>query len=177
MRAAIRVCFMSQLSHVPNLASRSQYRSLAVYKLRSAQRPTIRAVWKSHVLQAYRAASAEATARELSQQSVDELAEDVDEDQVEEAKEKQHKGRWMREGVDDAPVSRQRSAGAMTKGKDSISRGPKSQADRDPRKAPDYPFTPPQIGHALDNGRHQYGSKRCRAACPIGPSTAASIIS
>ena len=178
MQAARRVCFGSQRSNVLNIVPRSYHSSLAVCTLRSAERPAARAARKSHVLQTYRAASAEATARELSQQSVDELAEeDVGEEQVEEAKEKQHQRPWMREGVDHAPVRRQRSAGAMTKGNDSIHRCSQAQAHRDPRKATDYPFTPSQIGHALDNGRHQYRSKRCRAACPLGASTAASLIS
>jgi hypothetical protein len=68
------------------------------------------------VFQACRLVSAEATARDLSQRGVDEALQDYDEEPAAEARDKQHQRPWMREGADHAPVRRQRSAGAMTKG-------------------------------------------------------------
>jgi hypothetical protein len=59
--------------------------------------------------------SGEETARELSQQAVDEEMSDYN-GQVAKEKEAQQRRPWHREGVDHAPVRRQRSAGAMTKG-------------------------------------------------------------
>ena len=117
MQAARRVCRSSHISHIETVVPRSRFSSHVSCTFRTAQRPTKSVSRDTPVFQPYRPVSAEATARELSQQSVDELAEDVDDNQVEEAKEKQHKRPWMREGVDHAPVRRQRSAGAMTKGK------------------------------------------------------------
>ena len=68
-----------------------------------------------HPVRAYSAAvTAEETAKDLSQLSVDELA--SGEEEKRELKENQHKRPWHREGVDHAPVRRERSAGAMTKG-------------------------------------------------------------
>ena len=59
--------------------------------------------------------SAEAKARDLSQQSIDEELSEYDQ-QVSEEKGKQAERPWHREGADQPPVRRQRSAGAMTKG-------------------------------------------------------------
>ncbi len=117
MQATKRVGTRLRLSQIPTVFTQPQLRTLAICTCQAAQRPATSTPQISYIFQGYRAVSAEATARELSQQSVDELAEDVDEDNVAEAKDKQHKRPWMREGVDHAPVRRQRSAGAMTKGK------------------------------------------------------------
>lgn len=59
--------------------------------------------------------SAEAKARDLSQKSIDEELSEYDQ-QVSEEKGKQAERPWHREGADQPPVRRQRSAGAMTKG-------------------------------------------------------------
>lgn len=117
MQAVRRVCIRLRL---PTLTSEAHIRTLTNSPIHTAERPAKQAPRATYVLQARRGVSAEATARELSQQSVDELAEGVDEDNVAQAKDKQHKRPWMREGVDHAPVRRQRSAGAMTKGKSPV---------------------------------------------------------
>ena len=54
--------------------------------------------------------------KELNKKTMDEQ-EGLLEDQLEQEKEKQARAPWHREGADTPPVARQRSAGAMTKGK------------------------------------------------------------
>ena len=152
MHAVRRVCIGSRLQI---LTSQAHIRTLTISPFQPAERPAKQAPRATYVLQARRGVSAEATARELSQQSVDELAEGVDEDNVAQAKDKQHKRPWMREGVDHAPVRRQRSAGAMTKG-ESPGLIMHVRSLRKPRQAAYNALTPPQVGHALDNGRHQH---------------------
>ena len=117
MQAAKRVCAGSRLSQLPITASPAQSRNQSSRPFQLIQRPAERLVKTSHALQQSRAASAETTAKELSQQSVDELEDGVaEDDSITQAKEKQHQRPWMREGADHSPVRRQRSAGAMTKG-------------------------------------------------------------
>ena len=53
----------------------------------------------------------EQAARDLNQKGIDDQLAEFDD-----AKEKQTKAPWHREGADTPPVERQRSAGAMTKG-------------------------------------------------------------
>ena len=60
-----------------------------------------------------RSVSHQQTVRELNQRGVDDALSDFDAD---DAKEKQVRTPWHREGVDTPPVRRQRSAGAMTMG-------------------------------------------------------------
>jgi hypothetical protein len=91
-------------------------RAPASSTLRQVYRPSLKRSKPSPTCHAYRYVSAEATARELSQQSVDEHLQDHTQDDIEELKQKQHERPWHHEGVDTAPVRRQRSAGAMTKG-------------------------------------------------------------
>ena len=62
--------------------------------------------WNSH----------EQTAKDLNQQGVDDALSDYD-TAIGEEKEKQTRAPWHRQGADTPPVRRQRSAGAMTKGK------------------------------------------------------------
>ena len=62
-----------------------------------------------------REVSYEQKAKDLNQQGVDEALSEFD-TAVAEDKEKQQRAPWHREGVDEAPVRKQRSAGAMTKG-------------------------------------------------------------
>jgi hypothetical protein len=62
-----------------------------------------------------RYASAATTAQDLSQQAVDEELSEY-EDGVAQQRNKQHKRPWHREGTDQPPINRLRSAGAMTKG-------------------------------------------------------------
>jgi hypothetical protein len=57
----------------------------------------------------------EQRAKELNQKGVDDALEDFDE-AVAKDTEKQQKAPWHRQGVDEPPVRKQRSAGAMTKG-------------------------------------------------------------
>ncbi len=61
--------------------------------------------------------SSEQKARDLNQQGVDEALSDFD-SAVAEDKEKQVRTPWHRQGVDEPPVRKQRSAGAMTKGEE-----------------------------------------------------------
>ncbi len=63
-----------------------------------------------------RSISNEQKAKDLNQQGVDEALSSFDSGVAEE-KEKQVRTPWHREGVDEPPVRKQRSAGAMTKGK------------------------------------------------------------
>jgi len=63
-----------------------------------------------------RSASFEEKAKALNQQGIDNQLHDYDA-KIREQKEKQKSAPWHREGSEDPPVRRQRSAGAMTKGK------------------------------------------------------------
>jgi hypothetical protein len=65
--------------------------------------------------QQVRLASSAQKAKDLNQQGIDKELSKFDRD-IKEAKDKQERAPWHREGADQAPVSRQRSAGAMTKG-------------------------------------------------------------
>lgn len=60
--------------------------------------------------------SHEQTAKDLNQRGVDEALSDFD-TAIGQEKEKQIRTPWHRQGADTPPVRRQRSAGAMTKGK------------------------------------------------------------
>ena len=64
-----------------------------------------------------RGISGEQTARDLNQQGIDEALSDFDTAVAEEGKDKQQRAPWHRQGAQEPPVKRQRSAGAMTKGK------------------------------------------------------------
>ncbi|EXJ60111.1 hypothetical protein A1O7_04263 [Cladophialophora yegresii CBS 114405] len=69
----------------------------------------------SSVIHASRSVSYEQRAKDLNQQGVDEALSEFD-TAVADDQEKQQRAPWHRQGVDVAPVRRQRSAGAMTKG-------------------------------------------------------------
>lgn len=62
-----------------------------------------------------RSISYEQKAKDLNQQGVDDALSDFD-TAVAEDREKQHRAPWHRQGVEEPPVRKQRSAGAMTKG-------------------------------------------------------------
>ncbi|KIW11532.1 hypothetical protein PV08_10833 [Exophiala spinifera] len=64
-----------------------------------------------------RCISGEQTARDLNQQGIDEALSEFDSTVAEEGKDKQLRAPWHRQGAQEPPVRRQRSAGAMTKGK------------------------------------------------------------
>ena len=66
-----------------------------------------------------RASSSAQKAKDLNQQSIDEELSEF-EDNVEAEREKQVRAPWQREGADKPPVSRPRSAGAMTKGRTGV---------------------------------------------------------
>ena len=68
------------------------------------------------VTTSFRSVSHEQTARDLNQQGVDEALSEFDSAVVEDS-EKQRRAPWHRQGVEEPPVRKQRSAGAMTKGK------------------------------------------------------------
>jgi calcium uniporter protein, mitochondrial len=63
----------------------------------------------------HRRASSDALARDLHEKATAEEMEDIN-SEVEHHKQRQQERPWHREGVDQPPVHRQRSAGAMTKG-------------------------------------------------------------
>ena len=69
----------------------------------------------SFATQTSRNVSYEQKAKDLNQQGVDEALSEF-ETAVADDQEKQQRAPWHREGVDEPPVRRQRSAGAMTKG-------------------------------------------------------------
>ncbi|KAK5265551.1 hypothetical protein LTR99_008687 [Exophiala xenobiotica] len=64
-----------------------------------------------------RGISGEQKAKNLNQQGIDEALADFDTAIAEEGKDKQQRAPWHRQGAQEPPVKRQRSAGAMTKGK------------------------------------------------------------
>ena len=71
----------------------------------------LRAVWWTT-----RSISSQQKAKDLNQQGIDEQMSEFD-DAIAEEREKQIRAPWQREGADTPPVKRQRSAGAMTKGR------------------------------------------------------------
>ncbi|KAI1620343.1 hypothetical protein EDD37DRAFT_569603 [Exophiala viscosa] len=64
-----------------------------------------------------RSISGEQKAKDLNQQGIDEALSDFDTAIATEANEKQIRAPWHRQGAEEPPVRKQRSAGAMTKGK------------------------------------------------------------
>lgn len=68
-----------------------------------------------HFRTQFRSASSQEKAKALNQQGIDSQLSDYDA-KIHEQKEKQRATPWHREGSEDPPVRRQRSAGAMTKG-------------------------------------------------------------
>lgn len=74
----------------------------------------VKSPWKW--LQQTRASSSAQKAKELNQQSMDEELSEF-EDNVDAEREKQVRTPWQREGADQQPVSRPRSASAVTKGR------------------------------------------------------------
>ncbi len=114
-RAATRPC-----SHAVSITSRVQPSFHSQYHVVSRSHkpgPKIRGSVTLISLQS-RSVSYEQKAKDLNQQGVDEALSEFD-TAVAEDQEKQQRAPWHREGVDVAPVRRQRSAGAMTKGKHS----------------------------------------------------------
>ena len=98
--------------------------------------------------------SAEAKAQDLSQQSVDEELSEYDQ-QISEEKGKQAERPWHREGADQPPVRRQRSAGAMTKGEHLRHKMPSSRMLTHLRQAIDHTFPTAQACPAAHDTRHQ----------------------
>lgn len=70
----------------------------------------------SRVPYGYRSISGEQKARDLNQQGIDEALSDFDSAVAQEHK-IQDRTPWHRQGAEEPPVRRQRSAGAMTKGR------------------------------------------------------------
>jgi hypothetical protein len=98
----------------PQFNFRAQYHILShCPKLAPLNRLPSRSV--NNVTQSLRNVSYEQKAKDLNQQGVDEALSEFD-TAVAEDKEKQHRAPWHRQGVEEPPVRRQRSAGAMTKG-------------------------------------------------------------
>ncbi|KEF53712.1 uncharacterized protein A1O9_10113 [Exophiala aquamarina CBS 119918] len=102
---------------MPTILSSARRRQLSQFAHRFC-RPTDATLRKAtgFVTFGVRFASHEQTAKELNQRGVDEALSDFD-TAVGEQKEKQVRTPWHRQGADTPPVRRQRSAGAMTKGK------------------------------------------------------------
>ena len=108
--------------------------------------------------------SAEAKARDLSQQSIDEELSEYDQ-QISEEKDKQAERPWHREGADQPPVRRQRSAGAMTKGEYLRHKMASRRMLTHSRQIVDHTFPTTQACPATHDTRHQQRSQRC---CTIG---------
>lgn len=108
-KAPTQRCYLSSVSGralnaIPTVKCETRHQA-------SAQRAASRPTSTRHV----RSVSSAQKARDLNQQGIDEQVSGLD-DQIAEEKEKQVRAPWHREGADTAPVRRQRSAGAMTKG-------------------------------------------------------------
>lgn len=107
-----------------------------------------------------RFASYEQKAKALNQEGVDQQLNDYDAGIAEE-KEKQKRAPWHREGSDEPPVRRQRSAGAMTKGK--LEQSWSRFRTDNPRETPHYPFTSFEACVAAQHSRYQHRQERCRS--------------
>ncbi|EXJ94650.1 hypothetical protein A1O1_03046 [Capronia coronata CBS 617.96] len=82
--------------------------------LEYSKRPTLRA--STRLPHSFRNISGEQKARDLNQQGIDDALSDFD-TAVAQEHEKQDRTPWHRQGAEEPPVRKQRSAGAMTKGK------------------------------------------------------------
>jgi hypothetical protein len=111
------VTALNRAHQTPNVLSISQGQQLTrrIYQPSIPSSATRGNTVGSHTF-GVRFISHEQTARDLNQQGVDEALSDFD-NAVEEEKDKQTRAPWHRQGADTPPVRRQRSAGAMTKGR------------------------------------------------------------
>jgi hypothetical protein len=109
------------VEHAPQFAARAHFDFRIPYHTFSRHQTLNSLAWtplsrvKSVTCQSRRV-SHEQTAKDLNQQGVDEALSDFDAALAEDT-EKQHRAPWHRQGVEEPPVRRQRSAGAMTKGR------------------------------------------------------------
>ena len=108
------------LRHASGISASTHFDSLALYHVltRSHQlglRTSLPHDSWGFISQSPRNASYEQKAKDLNQQGVDEALSEFD-TAVAEDQEKQHRAPWHRQGAEEPPVRRQRSAGAMTKG-------------------------------------------------------------
>lgn len=115
-RAAVKPC-----SHAVNLTARIQPNFRRQYHAISRSHKPSPGIQASPGVVSFvslpsRNVSYEQKAKDLNQQGVDEALSEFD-TAVADDQEKQQRAPWHRQGVDEAPVRRQRSAGAMTKGR------------------------------------------------------------
>ncbi len=111
--------------------------------------PCAAAVLHSRWHQQTRLSSSDQKAKALNQQGIDNELSEFD-DALEAEKEKQARTPWHREGADQPPVSRPRSAGAMIKG--TIFVCSPGRALRLSRKASDHTIQTTKAGFTSDNG-------------------------
>ena len=116
-----RLASLKTSGHATNVVNhaqtsfRSQYHVLSQNHQQLHPHPRPSTVVASFASLQVRSISYEQKAKDLNQQGVDEALSEFD-TAVAEDKEKQQRAPWHRQGVDEAPVRKQRSAGAMTKG-------------------------------------------------------------
>lgn len=122
-----------------------------------------------------RYSSGEQTAKELNQQGVDEALSEFD-TAVTEEKEKVTRAPWHRQGVDVPPVRRQRSAGAMTKGKLLAFLEGVIAYQGECRETTYNSVKTVEVSPASDHDRSKRRQKGCSSACPPRPSTAATLL-
>ena len=121
LKCALFTGVPSRSSRLLHLSLGQNARSLTVKPYAYPQRPSI----PCRVPQDRRHITSEARARSLHEKAnADELSEPDAE--VEHHKKRQQERPWHREGVDQPPVRRQRSAGAMTKGRPYIAGRPRT---------------------------------------------------
>lgn len=101
--------------------------------------------------------SYEQKAKALNQEGISEELHDYDV-AIGEEQEKQRKAPWHREGSQDPPVRKQRTAGAMTKGKNAsaVSTSLSTPANARKRETADHSGTPAQIGSPTLDKRSQH---------------------
>ncbi|ERF68444.1 hypothetical protein EPUS_03762 [Endocarpon pusillum Z07020] len=104
-----------------SFASTRRVPTSSTVNLQRLQKQPISSLWlpglaSSTCQQQTRLSSSEQKAKDLNQRGIDNELSKLDDD-IEAEKEKQVRAPWHREGADQAPVSRPRTASAMTKGK------------------------------------------------------------
>ena len=122
MRATVYKLGTQTVKHQGTAALKNSYckfvpirKSIPCLTTYSSLQSRLRSQRETVAYQVVRRISSEQKARDLNQQGIDEQEASLD-DSLSEEKEKQIRTPWHREGVDESPVRRQRSAGAMTKG-------------------------------------------------------------
>ena len=121
MRLFARARQFKTLTHVQQVSPRATFNFRVQHHVHPAGRPSLFPQRTSlctvtFPCQSYRSISSEQKAKDLNQQGIDDALSEFDV-AVAEQQEKQVRTPWHRQGVEVPPVRRQRSAGAMVKGK------------------------------------------------------------